>query len=194
MDFSQVGALVASVGLAVTALVHVFMRTRRRRKELYTEWEETGEILVEDESGHQFIVTQDKILTLDTVAVKKVFVIGRERTGRVRQVQIMQTPHHPTRRDPKRREGRWTRRWELAGFLFDRKTRAKVYEPVINELREDFLLARRDCTSAASRRWVKTCFVVRGTLAFLRCVRISVFRPVLALIPSKLKQLWKLFG
>jgi hypothetical protein len=87
-----------------------------------------------------------------------------------------------------------TRLWDLAGLLFDRKTRAQVYDPVINEIREDFLLARRNCRSRANRNWVKACFAIRGSLAFLRCLRISILRPVIALIPSKLKQFWKLFS
>ena len=87
-----------------------------------------------------------------------------------------------------------TRLWDLAGLLFDRKTRAEVYEPVINEIREDFLLARRCCRSRANYRWVRACFAIRGSLAFIRCLRISILRPIVSLIPSKLKQLWKLFS
>ncbi|MEY2502287.1 MAG: hypothetical protein QOI07_2621 [Verrucomicrobiota bacterium] len=95
------------------------------------------------------------------------------------------------KRAPKRS---FTRGWDLAGLLFDRKTRADVYEPVINEIREDFLIARRNCVSKANFRWVELCFRLRGSLAFIRCVRISLLRPLVALIPSRLKQLWKLFS
>ena len=89
---------------------------------------------------------------------------------------------------------RSTRLWDLGGLLFDHRTRSQIYEPVINEIREDFLLARRASRSAANHRWVNACFAIRGSLAFLRCLRICILRPVTALIPPKLRQLWKLFS
>jgi hypothetical protein len=87
-----------------------------------------------------------------------------------------------------------TRLWELGGLLFDHKTRARVYEPVINELKEDFLIANQTCRTPANYRWVRFCFGLRGSLAFLRCLRIAIMRPLINVIPARLRQLWKLFS
>lgn len=84
--------------------------------------------------------------------------------------------------------------WNLAGMFFDRKLRMRMYDPCIDEIREDFLLSRRLCKSRGEHAWLKVCFAKRGAFAFLRCLSISLFKPLARLIPSWLKHWWNLFG
>lgn len=84
--------------------------------------------------------------------------------------------------------------WELAGLLFDRKIRDKVYRNFINELREDFIIAQRACRSKGSFRWVKFCFAIRGSITFIHCLGIMVWVPLSKLIPEKIRQIWNLFS
>ena len=84
-----------------------------------------------------------------------------------------------------------TRFWALAGFLFDHKTRQKVYDISLDQIRADYLVARRECKSTASLRWVKTCLTIRGAATFLYCLTTILWRPISALIPEGLKRLWK---
>lgn len=84
--------------------------------------------------------------------------------------------------------------WELAGLLFDRKTRDKIYCNYINEIREDFIIVQRACRSKASFRWVKLCFGIRGSINFFQCLGIMLWAPVSKLIPEKIRQFWNLFS
>lgn len=85
--------------------------------------------------------------------------------------------------------------WALAGMFFDRKTRALMYDPIMEEMHDDFLLARRLCRSKANYRWLKFCFTKRASLAWLRSLGVTVLvRPVLRLMPAWLKHWLNLFS
>lgn len=86
-----------------------------------------------------------------------------------------------------------TRFWEKAGFLFGRQIRLRMYDPAINEIREDYLVARRLCRSNADYHWIKTCFAIRGARAFLRSAWESLLQPMIRMIPGWLRQWWNLF-
>jgi hypothetical protein len=53
------------------------------------------------------------------------------------------------------------RTWDLYAFLLPRKVRVEVFEPCQEELKQDFLLARRLCRTRDERRWLTFCFSVR---------------------------------
>jgi hypothetical protein len=82
--------------------------------------------------------------------------------------------------------------WDILGFLFSRRMREHVYDPVIEELKEDMLLARARRRSPAARRWLQVCFFVRTSVVFLDCVRIALSRPLGRLLPVTLKAWWRL--
>jgi hypothetical protein len=87
-----------------------------------------------------------------------------------------------------------TRFWEKAGLLFGHKTRKRIYDPAIGEIREDYLLARRLCRSKADYYWIKICFAIRGARAFLRSAWDSLLQPIIRMIPGWLRRWWNLFS
>ena len=63
---------------------------------------------------------------------------------------------------------------EKAQLLFGRETRNAVSRPVIEELREDYIVAKQKCTTSAARKWAYACFAWRAFVAFGGCVRCAV--------------------
>ncbi len=84
------------------------------------------------------------------------------------------------------------RRWELAGLLFDRTTRKKIYDPVLGDLRQDHQLARQNCHGKWSIRFVRCCFFLRASCAFFACARIALMRPLSKLLPARIRHFWRL--
>jgi hypothetical protein len=60
---------------------------------------------------------------------------------------------------------------ELFAFLLPRTTRERVFEPVRQELLEDYLLAKKRYRTKGARRWLAFCFAFRFLLLFLGCIR-----------------------
>ena len=85
------------------------------------------------------------------------------------------------------------RTWSLGGYLFGHDVRRRAYEPTIEELREDRLVAFRKYRTPLSRSWVRFCLCFRTALVFLACVRISFLRPLQKLIPPRLLH-WLFFS
>lgn len=79
---------------------------------------------------------------------------------------------------------------ELGQLLFSHKTREKVCEPVMEELREDYLLARAKCQSSGAIRFAKLCFAWRALVAFCGCFRVSCGGALGKFIPLALKHWW----
>lgn len=93
-------------------------------------------------------------------------------------------------KSPPSQEASPIRLLELGQLLFGHKTREMVCEPVIEELREDYLLARAKCLTPASVRWAKFCFSWRALVAFLGCFRVSCGGLIGRLVPMALKCWW----
>jgi hypothetical protein len=86
--------------------------------------------------------------------------------------------------------------WELFGYLLPRKTRERVYEPVHQELLEDYFTACPKYPVGLPRSWLSFCFTFRTMLLVADCFRaLATDRAaqfVLRLIPGTVKQWWKL--
>lgn len=93
---------------------------------------------------------------------------------------------------PANRESGPIRFLEIAQLLFSHKTRRLVSELVIEELREDYLLAKKNCKSPMARNWATFCFGFRAFVAFLGCFRAACGTSLGHLIPAALKQWWTL--
>ncbi len=61
--------------------------------------------------------------------------------------------------------------WELAGYLLDHKSRRDVYDPSIEELKEDYYITRRKYRTRWARRWLRFSFAVRTIGLFFSCFR-----------------------
>ena len=61
---------------------------------------------------------------------------------------------------------------ELVWLLFDPKTRDKIIEPAMAELREEFLIARSRCATKSGRKWVQFVFALRKALLVFYLVAI----------------------
>ena len=85
------------------------------------------------------------------------------------------------------------RLWELLAFALGKETRRRVYEPVRQELLEDYVRAARYRTKW-SRRWLGFCFTLRTILLVLGCIRAAsadkTVRFLLRFIPKPLKEWW----
>jgi len=64
--------------------------------------------------------------------------------------------------------------WDLFAYLLPSKIRAQAYEPALQELREDYLVARRRYRTNSSRRWLTLCFTVRTALLVVQSFRVLV--------------------
>jgi hypothetical protein len=82
---------------------------------------------------------------------------------------------------------------EKAQLLFGHKTRELVCTPVIEELREDYILAKKNCHSPMEKRWAKFCFGFRAFVAFIGCFRAACGTSLGKLVPAMVKQWWTLF-
>jgi hypothetical protein len=189
--------VVASVVGLIAAMLCSYRHGKARGREKWRRFaSETFDDVLMDETGaiveiqvKEGATATAKELNEFLEAFQGISDLGKE--GEFLELVEVDVPDKAAKRKPFRRD---TRVWDLAGLLFDHKTRADVYEPVINEIREDFLIARKQCLTRGNHIWVKSCFAIRGSLAFIRCMRICLLRPALSLIPGKLKQFWKLFS
>jgi hypothetical protein len=78
---------------------------------------------------------------------------------------------------PTRRTG-FPRVWELFGFILDKQTRERVFEPHYNDMLAMYLEARRFRSKWAGR-WLKFSFMVRTAWMVGDCIRVAlVERPV----------------
>ena len=81
---------------------------------------------------------------------------------------------------------------ELSHMLFRHEARARFSEPVIEEMREDYLLLTARSASDFEMVWLKFCFWVRAIGAFLACLRAAGCFAMAGLIPVFLKKWWML--
>lgn len=86
----------------------------------------------------------------------------------------------------------YSRTWDLLGFLFPQGMRSEIYAPVIEELKEDLLLARAKCKSRISRRWIQCCFALRTSSVLVACVKVGICRCLGRAIPIAIKQWFSL--
>ena len=80
--------------------------------------------------------------------------------------------------------------WFLGGFLFNAKVRREIYEPVIEELKEDLGIAKAKCKPGIARSWVRLCFALRTLSVILACGRIACGRSLGRFVPRLIKALW----
>lgn len=64
----------------------------------------------------------------------------------------------------------WQRFWYLIGFAMPSRIRGDLYDPAIEDLKQDLIESRRFRTKW-SRRWLNFCFSVRTVVLFLDCYR-----------------------
>jgi hypothetical protein len=61
--------------------------------------------------------------------------------------------------------------WLLFGFLPPQAIRNRVFEPCLEEMREDLLIAWRLCQTRNARRWLTFCFTVRTAVLVVQSLR-----------------------
>lgn len=90
----------------------------------------------------------------------------------------------------------WWRVWGLLGFSLPRKLRAEIYEPAIEDLKQDLLESSRFRTLWA-RRWLSFFFVLRTVLLVVDCYRcwlmIGIGRhleKLLKILPVRFRDWW----
>jgi hypothetical protein len=84
----------------------------------------------------------------------------------------------------------FNRIWFLGGFLFNAKTRREIYEPVIEELKEDLWTAKGRCKTELARNWVRLCFALRTLTVLLACGRVACGRSLGRFVPKLIKIWW----
>jgi len=86
--------------------------------------------------------------------------------------------------------------WKLFSYVFSHRIRSRIFEPALNEMIEDYLLARQDYRTQWARRWLNFCFTFRMALTVLECFRAviadSAFRSLARLLPDTLRRWWML--
>ena len=87
----------------------------------------------------------------------------------------------------------WLRALDLFKLLLDKKTREKVFDPSYNELREDFVGARKKYRTRFARWWVAFCLPCRIAVLFIACVRnmvgTAIFNVLLLFVPAQAREL-----
>jgi hypothetical protein len=73
------------------------------------------------------------------------------------------------------------RTWELFAFCLNRKTKQEVFEPLLDELKEDYLLAQRYRTPWA-KRWLQFCFTLKTLAMVGGCLRVSISSKIVKLL------------
>jgi hypothetical protein len=63
------------------------------------------------------------------------------------------------------------RLWTMFSFILPRKVRNEVFEPALEELKEDFLVARKLRSTRGQRRWLTICFTVRTIILVAQSIR-----------------------
>ncbi len=88
----------------------------------------------------------------------------------------------------------WKRSWELLGYVFPKELRLEVYEPIRNELLEDYLTARRKYRTRWARRWLCFCYTLRTAWVVLDCFRVlaasKLGQALLTWMPEPLRRWW----
>jgi hypothetical protein len=84
----------------------------------------------------------------------------------------------------------FNRVWFLGGFLFNAKMRREIYEPVIEELKEDLWTAKGKCKTELARNWVRLCFGLRTLAVLLACGRVACGRSLGRFVPKLIKFWW----
>jgi hypothetical protein len=89
---------------------------------------------------------------------------------------------------------RFARFLDLFSNLLPRETRERVFEPVRQELLEDYLTSHRRYSSTWARRWLTICFTFRTALMVADCFRVILISPVglflLWLVPTVVRRWW----
>jgi hypothetical protein len=123
-----------------------------------------------------------------------------EREGRLaltidetwQQLDALAAEEAARRKAKRRRDSGPIRFLEIAQLLFSRRTREKICEPVIDDLREDYLIARKLCRTKPTVAWAKFCFAWRAIVAFLECIRVATAAGIGKVVPAALKTWWTL--
>jgi hypothetical protein len=84
----------------------------------------------------------------------------------------------------------FNRIWFFSGFLFNARTRREIYEPVIEELKEDLWIAKSKCKTEVAKNWVRLCFALRTLSVILACGRVACGRSLGRFVPSLIKFWW----
>lgn len=87
--------------------------------------------------------------------------------------------------------------WIILGFAFPKSIRTRVYDPIHNELLEDYYETRQ-YKSGGARIWLVVCFTFRTILLLLECCRAVLAdkagRMLLVLMPESLREWWRTNG
>lgn len=80
--------------------------------------------------------------------------------------------------------------WAFIRRLFSVKMQAEVCEPVIEELKEDLLIAQQ---AAQSRTRLRVRFAIRTITTLGACGVVAIFRGITAVVPAQVRRWWTLF-
>jgi len=88
----------------------------------------------------------------------------------------------------------WPRIWDLLGYCLPKKTRTTVYDPITQELLEDYLTTRQKYRSKPARCWLNFCFLLRTVLLMIDCWRVlladKTIQMLAKIVPAMIKQWW----
>jgi hypothetical protein len=73
---------------------------------------------------------------------------------------------------------------ELFSFILPRRTRLEIFEPAYNDLKGDFLKARRKFKTNGARRWLAFCFGLHVSFMVANCFWVMCSERVKKLILS----------
>ncbi len=179
-ELSSLAAVSGSI-LAVIAAIAALLQTKTRRDK--RKWHDF--VILAREQYEAFII-KDPRLTAEQEAVenadygKKSLVVVISDLHLQKDLRNEKAPH----------ESGPIRFLEVARFLFSHKTWELVGEPVKEELREDYLIAKKKCQSPMAVRWAMFCFGFRALVAFFGCVRVACGSGLGKLVPMAVKHWW----
>ena len=139
----------------------------------------------------------DTALLLQQVNLRRDHALFREKFQRQREAAVLTTRLKGLKRRWRTSEGEFGARservWDLAQFLFCPKTRREIYDPNVEELREDLFIAAAKCTTLSQFRWVQFCIALRTTILICNCIRAATSASFGRFVPAALRQWWTLF-
>lgn len=187
---SHIYLIVAAVVL--TLLVRVAIRGREIRRQARSEifpippWEDVVDFArILAERGHRFDAISagiSRVYDVDIAAADCRTLA--EYLDLVRQL-APRLPAAPPSFD-------WPAKWRLFSFILPKRTRDRAFEPLFNELVDDFLECRR-YKRPWERRWIAISFTVRTALMILECLRVAALDVLRDSIPEEMRRRWRLW-
>lgn len=114
-------------------------------------------------------------------------------------IALVKAPHDRRPPHAKSSKANFPRFWELFGYVLPPSIKRKAYEPYVEEMKEDYLVARSNPKNRRKwpRRWLWFCFFIRTFAACVTSLRLffmeSCWKWLAALLPSEVKDWFRRF-